>query len=97
MIIEYKNGIVSDDNYNSTIKELNSLKCSTNLDGTNSCTNKTHLDLGITSLGWDTIVDRKSNKIEITFNNPSGIGKKASKSDMDIVLSSYKNTGFKCK
>lgn len=60
------------------------------------CT-KDHIEFGITDLGWDTIVDRKGNKIVVTYFNVHGLGKTATKKDIKDIKKSYEDEEYKCK
>ncbi len=91
MVIEYKKTL-TDEKYKEFIKELNSIDC---LDA-GSCT-ESHLELSITDFGWDTVVDRKGNKIEVTFNNTFGMGSTASKDDIKDTKASFESEGYTCK
>ena len=91
MVIEYKKTL-TDEKYKEFIKELNSIDC---LDA-GSCT-ESHLELSITDFGWDTVVDRKGNKIEVTFNNTYGMGSTASKDDIKDTKASFESEGYTCK
>lgn len=91
MVIEYKKTL-TDEKYKEFIKELNSIDC---LDA-DSCT-ESHLELSITDFGWDTVVDRKGNKIEVTFNNTFGMGSTASKDDIKETKANFESEGYTCE
>ena len=91
MVIEYKKTL-TDEMYKEFIKELNSIDC---LDA-GSCT-ESHLELSITDFGWDTVVDRKGNTIEVTFNNTYGMGSTASKDDIKETKANFESEGYTCK
>ena len=75
-----------------SIDQLNSSSCLYDSDCTDS-----HLELGITSLGFDTVVDRKGNTVEASGYSLMGIGKKATSSDKKEVREQLEKDGYKCK
>ena len=83
---------ITDETYKKNIDAIASIKC---INDENACKGS-HLDLGITSLGFDTIVDRLSDTIEITYYNPVGKGYKAEQSDIDLAKSTYENLDYTC-
>lgn len=90
MILEFKNTL-TDEIYKEFIDDLNSLNC---LDP-GSCTGS-HLELSTTKYGWDTVVDRIGNKIEITYYNLNGIGINATKNDINNAKVNYESKGYSC-
>lgn len=90
MIIEYKNGL-TDEAYKEFVESLESIFC---IDA--DCT-ANHLELPLTTLGMDTVVDRNGNKIVITYHNFRGLGATATKEDMKMVKDEYEKQGFVCK
>lgn len=94
MIVEYENGL-TDEEYKEFIDSLESLECFS-YGGENKCT-ESHLELGITSLGWDTIVDRTGDKIEVTYNNVYGLGRTATEEDIRETKEQYASNGYVCE
>ena len=92
-IIEYENGL-TDNEYKEFINSLDSMKC-ISFQGDDVCT-EDHLELGITETGWDTVVDRKGNKIEMTYYNIYGTGKTATEKEIKETLERYENNGYIC-
>lgn len=90
MILGFKNTI-TDEKYKEFIDDLNSLDC---LDA-GSCT-ESHLEFSTTKYGWDTVVDRSSNKIELTFYNLNGKGITATKDDINSTRASFESKGYTC-
>ena len=90
MIIEYGDGL-TDEEYKEFVDTLNSINC---IDS--DCTGN-HLVLDISSLGYNTIVDRTVNKIVVTSYKFSGLGVTATKEDMKILKDEYEKQGFVCK
>lgn len=89
VIEEFSNGL-TDKQYEKYVKSLNSINCL--LD---ECT-ASHLELDVSKFGSDTIVDRKGNRIEITANEPAGMGATATKNDKEEFIKDFKDQGFKC-
>ncbi len=93
MILEYGNGLTNS-KYKEVIDSFNSLEC-VSLNEDNKCTGD-HLELGITESGWNTVVDRIGNKIEITYYNIYGLGQTATEKDKNELIEQYKNKGYIC-
>lgn len=91
-IDNYPDGL-TDEKYNNFINKNFSAYCGgfTGIDCKSS-----HLELGITDLGWDTIVDRTRDKIIITYSNIYGIGQTATKEDISEIKKTYEEENFKC-
>ena len=83
---------ITDAKYAEYVGKLNATDCAFN---SKACSGS-HLELGITSLGWDTVVDRKSNSIEFTYYTLTGKGLTASKSEMKEVKAKYESEDYKC-
>lgn len=90
MILEFKNTL-TDEKYKEFIDDLNSLDC---LDS-GSCT-ASHLEFSTTKYGWDTVVDRIGNKIEMTYYNLNGMDSTATKDDIKSVKADYESKGYSC-
>ena len=60
MVVEYENGL-TDSKYKDFVDTFDSLVCL----NSDECTGN-HLELGVTNTGWDTVIDRIGNKIEVT-------------------------------
>ncbi len=56
-----------------------------------------HVKLGLTSLGFDTVIDRSGNKITITYKTYIGAGYNASKSYKKSVINDYIKDDYTCK
>ncbi len=90
IFVDYKKNL-SDEEYREFIKSLNSLGCIND----NDC-KEDHLELGVTDLGSDTVIDRKDNKLEITFIVVHEQNKKASKNDIEKMKKNYEAQGYEC-
>ena len=90
MIMEYGDGL-TDEAYKEFVDALNSINCFDS-----DCTGN-HLVLDISSLGYNTIVDRTGNKIVVTSYKPLGLGITATKEDMNVLKDEYEKQGFVCK
>ena len=90
MILEFKNTL-TDEKYKEFIDDLNPLDC---LDS-GSCTGS-HLELSLSKYGYDTVVDRSGNKIEITYYNLYGMGSTATKDDIKSLKDTYESKGYNC-
>lgn len=91
IVTEYTNGL-TEEKYKEFIKSLNSSKC--NYDISNCM--KDHLELELTSLGWDTKVDRIGNTIETTFYEISGSNRTATNNEIKKTKTTYEKAGFSC-
>ena len=74
---------------------MNNNEWNISLNENNKCTGD-HLELGITESGWNTVVDRIGNKIEITYYNVYGLGQTATEKDKNELIEQYKNNGYIC-
>jgi len=90
VIKEYKNGLTNA-LYMDFVDSFNSLKCIYPED----CTNN-HLELGLTNKGFNTVIDRNGNKIEVTYYAIYGMGIKATKKDMKEIKQQYEQDGYIC-
>ena len=90
MVLEFKNTI-TDEKYKEFIDDLNSMDCL----NAGSCT-ENHLELSISKYGWDTVVDRSDKKIEMTYYGIYGMGKTATKEDIDKTKADYEKSGYTC-
>jgi hypothetical protein len=84
---------ITDEQYATLVKGANSSKCVLNA---NEC-KASHLELGITKYGWDTVIDRSGKKVTITYYGVYGKGYKATKSDEEKSVKTYTDQGYKCK
>lgn len=89
IVLKYYNG-VTDEDYKKIVDDANSLECVTN-----TCTDP-HLELGITDYGWDTVIDRYSDRVEIKYHSISGMGQKATKNDIKDTKKQLEGSGFTC-
>lgn len=94
MIVEYGNGL-TDSKYKDFVDSFESLEC-LGFGDEKKCT-ESHLELGITDSGWDTVVDRIGDKIEVTYYNIYGMGTTATKEDMKEIIEQYESNGYICK
>lgn len=90
LIIEY-NTTLTDEKYHDFVTELSTTECLNEHDCKES-----HLEFSQTELGWNTVIDRKGNKIIVTFDNIYGVGKTLSSKEMREVKDSYEKDGTKC-
>ena len=90
MILEYSSD-VTDEDYKKFIEQMNSIGCLTS-----DCT-LGHLELSISLFGFDTVVDRKTDSIEVTYNNVYGMGEIASKEYIKKQLKEFNDKGYVCK
>ena len=86
---KYKSTL-TDEDYKKALDSLNSIKC------INEDCSASHLELGITALGFDTVVDRGQDTLVMTGYNLVGSGYEATQSDVDLAKSSYESEGFTC-
>lgn len=93
-VYEYANG-VTDSKYKEIVDSLNATECLSIGTTDKKCTGD-HLDIGLTSNGWNTIVDRTSNKIVITSYNAYGLGQTASAEDKKDFIDNFIKSGYTC-
>ena len=58
---------------------------------------KDHIEVGVGNHGLGTVIDRKGNTITLTYYKPTGIGQKATKSDVESMKKQLENDGMNCK
>ena len=90
LVLNYGDG-VTDEDYKKLMDNLNSMEC---LNG--ECTGS-HLELGITSLGWDTVVDRSPYSITIKSRTITGKDQLAADSDIKQIKQKYIKDGYACE
>lgn len=90
IIIEYKKEL-TDSLYKEYIDSLSSIDCI----GTNKCTGD-HLELSISALGYNTVIDRTGNKIIVTYYRIQGLNATATKDDIKDVMEQLKKGGYTC-
>ena len=96
VVSEYKS--LTDEEYYSWVDTNygNSAECLVdNVDG-NKC-HKDHLDLGITSDGWDTVIDRKGTKITTTYKSVLSANQTATDEEQAKFKTELEKQGFTCK
>jgi len=91
MVYDYTNGLTNEA-YKKFIESVDATACWE----ADKC-EKNHIDLGLSKLGYDTIIERNGNQITMTFYNLVGIGQKATKDDKDAFIKEYESNGFKCE
>ena len=94
VIVEYENGL-TDDEYKDFVDALEATECF-DYGNEDICT-ESHLELTVTSMGWDTVIDRIGNRIEMTYNNWYGMGRTATSEDIREVKEQYESDGYICK
>lgn len=85
------NETISDEKYKEILKEVDASQCLFASD----CKDD-HLELGLTTLGFNTVVDRNGDTIQITFYKANGQGFKANQTDIDLVKKTYEGENFTC-
>ena len=83
---------ITDEKYKTYIDQLKSPAC---VLGDIDCT-ASHLELGITSFGFDTVIDRSSKSVTATYYTLSGKNVEATSSDKEDVKKELVNQGFEC-
>ncbi len=97
-IIEYSDGVISDDTYEKYIKDLSLSDCDITVNGVASeCASKVHIESDTSTLGLNTTIDRSDNQIMITYVNYYGAGKKVTEEAKQVTVSSYRDQGYICK
>ncbi len=90
-IVAKYNSTISDEDYKKVVQNVDASQCIWG----NDCL-KDHLELGITTMGFDTVIDRNGDTVTITSTQLVGSGYKAEQSDIDLAKSSYEAEGFTC-
>lgn len=93
MIMEFDGG-VTDEEYLKYIKSIGSVIC---MGKEEECAKSSHLELGIASLGWDIVVDRRENEIEVTYYNIYGAGQVSNRGDIKNFKATFEKEGYSCK
>ncbi len=83
---------ISDEKYQEIIGQLDSPQCVPD----HPCTDN-HLQLGVTALGSNTLLDRKDNTIEITYYKSYGENQKATQDFIESTKKEYSKNGFTCQ
>ena len=100
IVATFKEGL-TDEKYEEFVSNLNVLDC---IEFGKTIADKckaSHLEFGSTSLGFDTVVDRKGNSIELLYHQDSGSysygHQKLTDSEIEEVLNQLKGSGYTCK
>lgn len=95
MLLEFENGVLTDSKYKDIVDSFESMEC-LGLENEEKCA-KNHIELGMTNSGWNTVIDRTGNKIEVTYYNIYGMGATATKEDMKEIKEKYEKIDYICK
>ncbi len=93
MVIAYDSGI-TDKIYLDFIKNIDLTTC---LSKEEECAASNHLELGLTNIGFDTIVDRSGDKIEVTFYVVGGVNQTSTDDDIKELKRQFEKEGYSCK
>ena len=90
-VVTKYNQPITDEKYKEIVKGIDATKCLFGDDCKDS-----HLELGLTTLGFDTVINRTTDTIEVTFYKENGKGYTAKQSDKDQVKKTYMDQNFEC-
>ena len=94
IVREFPDG-VTDDDWDSIIDTINIIECDKSF-GSKNCTVEKHLEVGITSIGFDTTLDRKDKSVEIFSYQPYGQNIKSSSKTLESIKTSYEDQVYTC-
>lgn len=86
------NNEITDEEYKEHVSKFSSIYCIRE----DSC-KENHLDLGITSYGKETTIDRNGKELTTTYIEYRGIGGAATEEGKEAIKSSYEKVGYTCK
>lgn len=98
IVYTYKNeNPISDETFCSYIDDLQGSKATITADGKCAYNGVKKADVGTSTLGWDTLIERKENIVIITYHNVYQAFKKSTRKEQLELIDSYQKAGFTCR